>query len=163
MANAADTPIKPDAPAPSRLRALLALLFQLIARADRAGDISRLLAQADQLLAAYLFETLIRITGRADLRATHTPAIHWRGATLRFALVPKPFALHPLHAVIAHTRRARAIARTRTAIGCRHRRTGKPSLLRFTNQRRAQRAVASRLRTCTAPASHTPPRISAPP
>ncbi len=163
MANATDTLINPNAPALQRIRALIALTLQLICTPSRADELARMCDEAEQLLARHLFDLLIRLTGRTDLRATHDLVLRHRGAKLAFALRRKPHTLHPYHRIIVHRRRETAIRRYRTAHGCRSRCSNKRSLLRANNQRRSARAVVASRRAACAPPLHTPAHINAPP
>ncbi len=163
MANAAETFIDPNAPALQRVRALVALMLQLICNPSRADDIARMCDEAERLLARLLFDAVIQLSGRDDLRATHEPVLRLRGGSFAFGIRENPGAMHPHYCIMLNRWREAAMQRYRTALGCRFRCSPKRSRLRFNNQRRRQRAIAAQRSTCCAPPSHTPVRINAPP
>ncbi len=163
MANQAASLINPNAPALHRVRALMALMLSLIVNPDRAAELERLFAEAEQLLAHHLFEMAIALSGRADLRATHEPVLEWRGSLLRFGFRLKPGAMHPHHRIMLSCWRAAAIDRYRRALARRSRFSRKLSVLHFRNQRRRQGVIVQRRRAGAQFPLHTPSRIAAPP
>ncbi len=163
MTPAAQNLLNPTAPPLQRVRALIALMLQLLWSPNRAADLEALFAEADDILAQHIFTGAIMLSGRHDLRATHEPYLVWRGATLAFGLRARPAALHPMHRIILANHRAGVINRYRRAIARRTRFSTRISYLHFANQRRRQGVLTTRRRATAAAPSHTPSRIAAPP
>ena len=163
MANATAAFVNPNAPTLERVRALIALMIQLICNPSRLGEVAAMCAEAEALLARRLFDQLIEQTGREELRSFYEPVMRQRGGRLEFSLRERPGALHPFHQIILATRRQRAFHRYGTALGARHRGPSRPTSIRRHNHLRRQRVIRSRSRATRAAPSHTPARIDAPP
>lgn len=163
MANATPTTGSSDLPALQRARALIALLRAALRNPICAVDLDRRFAEIDQLLARCIFEAAARLAGRADLLQTHEAVIVPGGRGLRIRIRARVHALHPLHHILIHRRRARAISRYRRGLARRASFSTKISYLHFRNQRRRQAVTTRRRAARSLSPTHTPSRISAPP
>ena len=162
MTNATDTFEQSLNPTLQRVRALIALLFQLIRDPARVADFNRICEEAERLLARCMFEAACRIAGRLDLLETHEACLAGNGG-FNIRVRPKPDAVHRYHRIIFNRERASLIERYRRALGRRSRFSRKLSYLHFGNQRRTHGPIIARRTSGCASPTHTPARVSAPP
>ncbi len=161
--NPSDPLIPPQAGIP-RIRALLALLAQLIIRSGAAAQVDQLFAEAEARLARYLLHLAIRETGDPYLSADMYDArIIWRGALFDVDIRLRRDAIHPFTRIIVLRDHAGRLMRHRRAYARRHRFSRKfHNIIARANARRAA-PRAARHSAHTQFILHTPSRVAAPP
>ena len=118
MANAASDIQDTTAPTLERVRALIALLLQMLGDPSRISDFNRICEEAEALLARCMFEAAARFTGRTDLLETCEAYFVPKGRGFDIRLRLKPEALHPYHRIILEKWRPMTKMSARPAIRC---------------------------------------------
>lgn len=139
------------------------MMSAMLGDPPQRGELEKLFAEAELLLAHLIFVCAARLAGRCDLLETHEAYLIPGRNSFRIGVRLKAGALHPHHEIILNRWRTGVVARYRRAIGRRSRFSRKLSYLHFRNQRRRHSALIARGAACTASPSHTPSRIAAPP